>query len=65
MAIKKAKELHAEKPFLNFGGGRKSKMIGHGVGLEVNEPPTLSNYYDSQISDGFVFALDMKIWAIF
>lgn len=61
MAVKKAEELHVDKPFLNFGNGRKSKIIGHGVGLEINEPPILSDYDHSIISDGFVLALDMHM----
>jgi Xaa-Pro aminopeptidase len=61
MAIKKAGELQVEKPFLNFGNGRKSKIIGHGVGLEINEPPIISDYDHSIISDGFVLALDMHM----
>ncbi len=36
-------------------------MIGHGVGLELNEPPFLSAYDNSEISDGFVVALDMHM----
>jgi Xaa-Pro dipeptidase len=61
MAVKKAEELQVDKPFLNFGNGRKSKIIGHGVGLEINEPPVLSDYDHSIISDGFVLALDMHM----
>lgn len=60
-AVKKAEEFQVGKPFLYFGSGRKSKMIGHGIGLELNELPILSDYDHSQISDGFVFALDMHI----
>jgi Xaa-Pro aminopeptidase len=61
MALKKAEELHVGKSFLNFGNGRKSKIIGHGLGLEINEPPIISDYDHSIISDGFVLALDMHM----
>lgn len=61
MALKKAKELQVDKPFLNFGGGQKSKMIGHGVGLELNEPPILGSYDHTEVSVGFVLALDMHM----
>jgi len=61
MAVKKAEELQVGKPFLNFGKGRKSKIIGHGVGIEINEPPILSDYDHSIISEGFVLALDMHM----
>jgi len=61
MAIKKAEELRADEFFLNFGNGRKSKMIGHGVGLELNEPPILSSYDHSEIPESCVLALDMHM----
>jgi len=61
MAIKKSKELKVADAFLNFGKGKKSHMIGHGIGLELNEPPILSLYDDSEVSDGQVVALDMHM----
>ena len=61
MAIEKSKELKVTDTFLNFGRGRKSRMIGHGIGLELNESPILSMYDDSEISDGHVVALDMHM----
>jgi Xaa-Pro aminopeptidase len=61
MALDKAEELQVNKSFLNFGSGHKSNMVGHGVGLEVNEPPVLANYDHSEISDGFVFTLEMHM----
>jgi Xaa-Pro aminopeptidase len=61
VAIEKSKEIRVSDAFLNFGKGRKSHMIGHGVGLELNEPPILSAHDPSEISDGFVLALDMHM----
>ena len=61
MAMEKSKELRVTDAFLNFGKGKKSQIIGHGVGLELNEPPVLSNYDDSEVSDGYVVALDMHM----
>lgn len=61
MAIEKSKELKAGDAFLNFGRGRRSRMIGHGIGLELNEPPVLSASNNSEVSDGFVIALDMHM----
>lgn len=61
MAIEKAKELKVADAFLHFGKGRTSRMIGHGIGLELNEPPILSMYDDSEVSDGQVVALDMHM----
>lgn len=61
MAVKKAEELKVENSFLNFGDGRTSRMIGHGVGLELNEPPVLSRYDRSEILENSVLALDMHM----
>jgi Xaa-Pro aminopeptidase len=36
-------------------------MIGHGVGLEVNEPSILSSYDLSEIPGNCVLALDMHM----
>lgn len=61
MAIEKSNKLNVSDTFLNFGRGRKSFMIGHGVGLELNEPPILSMHDDSEVYDGYVIALDMHM----
>jgi len=36
-------------------------MIGHGVGLELNEPPILLSYDLSEIPENCVLALDMHM----
>jgi Xaa-Pro aminopeptidase len=61
MALKKASDLHRENHFLNFGKGKRSRMIGHGIGLELNEPPILSEYDHSEIGENHVVALDMHM----
>ncbi|MFH1951711.1 MAG: Xaa-Pro peptidase family protein [Pseudomonadota bacterium] len=61
MALKKSEELRVSDIFLNFGNGNKSRIIGHGVGLELNEPPILSSYDHSEVSEGYVIALDMHM----
>jgi Xaa-Pro dipeptidase len=61
MAINKSEELKVGDTFLSFSSGEKSRLIGHGIGLELNEPPTLSSYDHSKISDGYVIALDMHM----
>jgi Xaa-Pro aminopeptidase len=60
-AIEKSKELQIEDAFLSFDSGKKSYMIGHGIGLELNEPPIISKSDDSQVEDGYVIALDMHM----
>ena len=64
MAVKKTEVLEVlkvEDAFLNFGDGRRSKMIGHGVSLELNEPPILLSYDLSEIPENCVLALDMHM----
>ncbi len=61
MAIKRSKELNVSETFLNFGKGKKSRLIGHGVGLELNEPPIISDYEHSTISEGYTIALEMHM----
>lgn len=61
MAVEKASSLGREGQFQGFGGGKKSRLIGHGIGLELNEPPIPSEYDKSPIEDGYVIALDMHM----
>ena len=61
MAIEKSGKLKVTDTFLNFGGGKKSSIIGHGIGIELNEPPILSENNHSELSDGCVVALDMHM----
>lgn len=61
MTLEKAKELNVTDAFLNFGRGKKGSLIGHGIGLELNEPPVLSGHNHSEVSEGYVIALDMHM----
>lgn len=61
-AIDHSKKLKMDDAFLNFGNGKKSKMIGHGIGLEVNEPPIISSYDSSVISENFVMAVEIHMY---
>jgi len=60
-AFQKAREMGREGTFQNFGKGRSSRIIGHGIGLELNEPPILSDYDDSGIPENGVVALDIHM----
>nr|MCU0531775.1 Xaa-Pro peptidase family protein [Syntrophales bacterium] len=61
MARQKADDLGRGREFMSFGGGKASRILGHGVGLELNEPPILSEYDTSAIPEGCVAALDMHM----
>jgi Xaa-Pro aminopeptidase len=61
MAVEKASALGRESQFQSFGGGKRSRLIGHGIGLELNEPPIPSEYDQSPVEDGYVIALDMHM----
>ena len=61
MAIHKAAELGRQDQFQHFGGGKRSRLIGHGIGLELNEPPIPSEYDHSPVEEGHVIALDLHM----
>jgi Xaa-Pro aminopeptidase len=61
MARRKADDLGRSREFMSFGGGKASRILGHGVGLELNEPPILSGQDNSSIPEGCVIALDMHM----
>ncbi|MBM4271769.1 MAG: aminopeptidase P family protein [Deltaproteobacteria bacterium] len=61
MSVEKAKELGRFDHFQSFGKGKRSRLIGHGIGLELNEPPVPSEYDHSELADNYVIALDMHM----
>lgn len=61
MALKKAADLQVEEPFLSFGGNNKSRLIGHGVGLEINEPPTLTASNATEIKENMILAIELHM----
>ena len=61
MARQKADDLGRSPEFMSFSGGKASRILGHGVGLELNEPPILSEHDTSSIPEGCVVALDMHM----
>ena len=61
VAADKSKELDVADAFLSFGNGKKSHMIGHGIGLECSEPPIVSKYNHSRLLDGYVITLEMHM----
>ena len=60
-AVTLAKELGRSDQFQNFGKGKKSRIIGHGIGLELNEPPVPSEYDHTEVGEDYVIALDIHM----
>jgi Xaa-Pro aminopeptidase len=61
LARQKAEGLGRTREFMSFGAGKASRILGHGIGLELNEPPILSEHDTSAIPDGCVVALDLHV----
>ena len=53
--------LEAEflKDFMGFGN-RRANFLGHGVGLQVDEPPAIAQGFDEPLAEGMVMALEPK-----
>ncbi len=43
-----------------MGTRQQAKFVGHGVGLEINEPPVLTPRSEEKLEPGIVFALEPK-----
>jgi Xaa-Pro aminopeptidase len=59
MAEQMASACDVDDAFLSFGNGRKSHMIGHGIGLECTEPPVISKYDHAVLEEDEVMAVEM------
>ena len=58
-AVNRAGKLGLHETFLGLPG-LKSRFIGHGVGLELVEPPVLSRNNPQELMPGMVFAVEPK-----
>ena len=58
---KTMESLDAEflKNFMGFGN-RRANFLGHGVGLQIDEPPVLAEGFDEPLAAGMVLALEPK-----
>ena len=61
MAVEQADSLGRRSQFQSFGRGKISRLIGHGIGLELNEPPIPSEYDHSTVGEDYVIALDLHM----
>jgi Xaa-Pro aminopeptidase len=47
------------KNFMGFNG-RQAQFLGHGIGLQVDEPPAIAQGFDEPLEAGMVIALEPK-----
>jgi len=60
-AISHARTQGIDETFLGFHDGGKAHFVGHGVGLELNEPPFLSREGGEEIKTGMVLAIELHV----
>ncbi len=46
-----------------MGKEQKAKFVGHGLGIEINEPPVLAPRMETELKEGMVIALEPKFIA--
>lgn len=61
MAAAKAEEIGIGDSFMNFDSGAKGHFVGHGIGLELNEPPLLARKSEAVLKAGMVLALELHL----
>ncbi len=57
----RAAALGLEKSFLAFASGAKAHFVGHGIGLELNEPPLLARNGATVLKEGMALAIEMHL----
>jgi len=61
LALEHATALGLEESFLGFEAQAPSHFIGHGVGLEINEPPLLARNGKEPLMSGMVLAIELHV----
>lgn len=61
LADQAAQDLGLEKSFQRFPNGSKAHYIGHGVGLELNEPPVLAAKSQTPLQENMTLALELHM----
>ncbi|MBI4776074.1 MAG: aminopeptidase P family protein [Deltaproteobacteria bacterium] len=59
IGLDKARELGIQDSYLRFPSGATAHFIGHGVGLDVNEPPVLKKGSEVVLQAGMTLALEI------
>lgn len=60
-ALECSKKHNLGNSFLQLGVRDRTRLVGHGIGLELNEPPTLSPIDASVIHEGCVLSIEVHI----
>ena len=64
MSLSIAQELGMGRFFMRLGKNSKQiPFIGHGIGLELNEPPLIGNHNHEIVEEGMVLALELEMSA--
>ncbi len=58
-----AEELGIAAEFLAFPNGKHAHFVGHGIGVELNEPPFLSRGSEALLAAGMVLAIELHACA--
>ena len=61
LAQARAVELDLGEAFMALASGAKAHFVGHGIGLELNEPPLLARHGDTVLQEGMVLAIEMHL----
>jgi len=60
-AVERSRETDFHEAFLKFGNGRRSSLAGHGIGIEVNEPPVIFANGKQKIEENNVIAVELHM----
>ena len=60
-AIEKSRQTDFHHAFLKFGNGKRSQLAGHGLGMEVNEPPVIFSHNKQEIAEHNILAVELHM----
>jgi Xaa-Pro dipeptidase len=61
LALDRARENGLADSFLAFPDGKKAHFVGHGLGIELNEPPLLAKGVQEVLKADMILALEMHL----
>jgi Xaa-Pro aminopeptidase len=61
MAKRDAEEIGIGDSFMRFHSGARGHFVGHGIGLELNEPPLIARNSEAELKAGMVLALELHL----